>query len=108
MNTREAPLLSQQKLTQPHLRPRFSCVGRIHSLTINNGFATWKLQEPRNGKPFDVKLKTTSPDVLEKLATITDGALVGVIASLNRSSAPGEPYTVTRLEVLSRPAERVE
>jgi hypothetical protein len=91
-----------ETLSQPHLRPRFSCVGRIHSLTIDNGFATWKLQEPRNGEPFDFRLKTTSPDVLEQLATIADGALVGVIASLDRASAPGEPYTVTRLEVLSR------
>jgi hypothetical protein len=89
-------------MTQSHPCPRFSCVGRIHGLTIENGFATWKLQEPRNGTPFNVRLKTTNRDVLEKLTTASDGALIGVIASLNRLSAPGEPYTVTRLEVLSR------
>jgi hypothetical protein len=47
-------------------------------------------------------MKTANPKIIEILASVGDHELIGVVAVMACNSAPGEPLTVTRLEVLSR------
>ncbi len=81
----------------------FAYVGRIYDLAFSPGSAKWKLRihctNPQT-KVF-VRLKTTNTEILDQLTNIQDGALIEVSATPSPASAPGEPYTVTRLTVLS-------
>jgi len=81
----------------------YTYVGRVYDLALSQGSAKWKVRihctNPQT-KVF-VRLKTTNTKILDQLTGIQDGALLEVSATPSPASAPGEPYTVTRLTVLS-------
>jgi hypothetical protein len=80
----------------------YSYVGRVYDLAVSLGFAKWKVRIHCTNPNTDVfvRLKTTNTYILNQLTTLQDGALVEVSATPSPASAPGEPYTVTRLTVL--------
>ncbi len=81
----------------------YTYVGRVYDLAVSLGFAKWKVRihcTNPNTEVF-VRLKTTNTYILNQLTTLRDGALIEVSATPSPASAPGEPYTVTRLTVLN-------
>ena len=92
-------------------------VGSIHSITLSSVDARFKLrvvhprQDPQRETYYysDIRFKTRDLGILHqlyeledrKLTMLGDDAQVCIYAYPNHASAPGEPYTVTRLTVLS-------
>jgi hypothetical protein len=81
----------------------YTYVGRVYDLALSQGSAKWKVRIHCTNPNIDVfvRLKTTNTYILNQLTTLQDGALIEVSATPSPASAPGEPYTVTRLTVLS-------
>jgi hypothetical protein len=80
-----------------------SYVGYMRFVSVSPGIAVFKIRIPRryvlNGY-VDVRLQTTSKDLINQLISLQYGALIEVSATPSPASAPGEPYIATRLTVL--------
>lgn len=69
--------------------------------------ATWQIAvRRREGTRTDFNLRAVQRSVLEQFERMDDGQLIGVIAELPpvRQRVSGAPLTVTRLELLGKPA----
>ena len=96
-------------------RETVALVGRAHSLSFDDGTASWTIAVSRCVNPgtkvtTDFNLQARQTRVLEQFEAMDEGQLIGVIAELPpvRKRTPGAPLTVTRLEILGKPLAAVE
>lgn len=91
-------------------RSSITLVGRAHSIDLASDPVRLKIAiRRRQGEaPTDCRLQASRPEVLEQLKLVTDGQLIGVIATLPAAAAPAAPFTVTRLEILGKPVQQQE
>lgn len=79
--------------------PITTLTGCVHSVECNGAKTRWKLGIARPGGTVDYRLQTTNPDMIDRLRGLAEGTEVTVSVQMARCSAPGDPLTVTTLEL---------